>query len=85
MGSERLVRISAAAGLTATTITFIFGILHPKGTSDVGSRLAEWMTRVSGSDVWVLVHFMLLVSSILVLIALICIARSYPEVPSHSL
>jgi hypothetical protein len=84
MGSERLVRISAAAGLTATTITFIFEILHPKGSSDVGS-LSEWMTRVSGSDVWVLVHFMLLVSSILVLIALIGIARSYPEVPSHSL
>ncbi len=73
-----LARISAGAGLTCAVITFLFGILHPKGTSDVGS-VNEWMTRVHASDVWILVHFMLMLSSILALVALVGIARSFAE------
>jgi hypothetical protein len=57
-------------------ITFVFGILHPKGTADVGS-VSEWMTRVSASDVWILVHFMLAWASVLTLIAIVGIAHSY--------
>jgi hypothetical protein len=74
-------RVPAIAGITGALITFAFGILHPKGTSNLGS-LTEWMTRVGASDVWVLVHFMLLVASILVLVALVGIASSYTEEPA---
>jgi hypothetical protein len=73
-----LQRVSAGAGIASALITFVFGALHPKGTSDVGS-VDEWMTRVNGSDVWILVHFMLLLSTILALVALVGIARSYEE------
>jgi hypothetical protein len=69
-------RLSAAAGMTSATLTAVFGILHPKGTSSVGT-VDEWLTRIHGSDVWLLVHFMLLWSSILALAALIGIARSF--------
>jgi hypothetical protein len=75
---DRFFRIAAAAGISGALITFAFGLLHPKGTSDVGSP-TEWMTRVSGSDVWVLVHFMLIWASVLILVALAGIARSYIE------
>ncbi len=73
-----LFRICAVAGVSGALLTFVFGILHPKGTSDVGT-LSEWMNRVHSSGVWVLVHFMLLMASILILVAAAGIARSYPE------
>jgi hypothetical protein len=81
--SERVIdgrasRISAVAGISGAIITFSFGILHPKGTSGVGS-VSEWMTRVSGSDAWILVHFMLALAAVLILIAIVGIARSYDE------
>jgi hypothetical protein len=71
-----LFRICAAAGIGGALITFVFGILHPKGTADVGS-VSEWMTRVSESDVWILVHFMLAWASVLILVAIVGIAHSY--------
>jgi hypothetical protein len=75
---RQTMRISAAAGIASALITFAFGLLHPKGTTEVGS-VNEWMTRVHGSDVWNLVHFMLIWSSLLALVALIGIAHSYEE------
>lgn len=75
---RQTIRISAAAGIASALITFPFGLLHPKGTTEVGS-VNEWMTRVHDSDVWILVHFMLIWSSVLALVALIGIARSYEE------
>lgn len=71
-------RISAVAGITGALLTFAFGILHPKGTDNVGS-VTEWMSRVHSSDVWIVVHFALAVAAVLVLVALIGISRSYPE------
>lgn len=78
MNERAVLRISSVAGIASALVTFVFGILHPKGSSDVGS-VDEWMTRVHSSDVWILVHFMLLLSSILALVALVGIARSYAE------
>jgi hypothetical protein len=75
---KAIQRITAMAGMSGAVITAIFGILHPKGSSDVGT-LREWMTRVAESDIWVFVHFMLMVGSVLFLIATVGIARSYPE------
>lgn len=77
-GDALLRRVSGVAGITAALIVWVFGILHPKGASDVGT-LREWLTRVSGSDVWVVVHFMFLLASILILVAAVGIARSYLE------
>lgn len=71
-------RVAGRAGVSAALVTYAFGILHPKGLSDVGS-LSEWMTRVVGSDVWVLVHFMLLVASLLTLVALAGITQVLTE------
>ena len=78
MNNGALYRIAAVAGIFGALLTFVFGLLHPKGTSGVGT-LTEWLTRVHGSDVWVLVHFMLMWSSVLVLVAAVGIARSYAE------
>ena len=71
-------RISGAAGLAGALITALAGILHPKGSSDVGT-VREWMTRVAGSELWIFVHLTLMIGGILVLIATIGIARSFPE------
>jgi hypothetical protein len=73
-----LFRISAAAGISGALITFVFGILHPKGTSDLGS-VSEWMSRVHSSDVWIVVHFALAVAAVLMLVAIVGISRSFPE------
>lgn len=73
-----LFRIGAAAGIAGALITFVFGILHPKGASDVGS-MAEWMSRVHSSDVWIVVHFALALAWVLILVSIVAIARSYPE------
>jgi hypothetical protein len=73
-----LHRISGVAGIASALVTFAFGLLHPKGTTDVGS-VDEWMTRVHASDVWILVHFMLIWASLLALVALVGIARSYTD------
>jgi hypothetical protein len=75
---ERLYRIGGIAGIEGALVTFVLGILHPKGTSDVGS-VTEWMSRVHASDVWIVVHFALAVASVLALAALVAIARSYPR------
>ena len=75
---DPLSRISGAAGILGAVTTLVFGALHPKGSRDVGS-VSEWMTRVGASDAWVLIHFMLLLASILGLVALVGVARSYPE------
>ena len=73
-----LFRISAAAGIAGAVITFVFGILHPKGTTDLGS-VSEWMSRVHSSDVWNVVHFALAIAAVLMLVAIVGISRSYPE------
>ena len=76
--SRTAARIAAAAGMTSAALTVVFGLLHPKGSSDVGT-VEEWMTRVGGSDVWIVVHLGLLVASLLFLLASAGIARAYPE------
>jgi hypothetical protein len=73
-----LYRVSGSTGVVAAVLIWVFGLLHPKGSSDVGT-LHEWLTRVGGSDVWVVVHFMLAVAAILVLVASVGIARSFGE------
>jgi hypothetical protein len=40
-------RMNAVAGIAGALITFAFGLLHPKGRSDVGS-LTEWMAYLFG-------------------------------------
>jgi hypothetical protein len=74
----RLFRIGASAGIAGALVTLVFGILHPKGTSDVGS-LAEWMSRVHSSDIWTVVHFALAIAWLLMLVSIVAIAQSYPE------
>ena len=71
-------RRSAVFGVSGALLTMVFGIIHPKGTNDVGAT-AEWMSRVGASDVWPLVHLMLLVGAFLILFASAGISRSYPE------
>lgn len=71
-------RIGGLAGISGALLTFAFGILHPKGTNDVGS-MSEWMSRVHSSDIWTLIHFALAVSWVLILISIVAIARSFRE------
>lgn len=71
-------RIAATAGMASAALTIVFGLLHPKGSSDVGT-VEEWMTRVGGSDSWIIVHLALLVASMLFVLASAGIARSYLE------
>jgi hypothetical protein len=68
----------AKAGVAGATATVAAGVLHPKGSSDVGT-VQEWMTRVGDSNVWVPVHYVLLVAGVLALLAIADIARSYAE------
>ena len=70
--------VGGAAGVAGAAATIGAGILHPKGSSDVGT-VHEWMTRVGGSSVWVPVHFLLLVAGVLLLVSAVEIARSYAE------
>ena len=76
--SVQLRGVAGASGVAGAVITIVFGVLHPKGASDVGT-VSEWMRRVGASDIWTVVHFMLLLASLLLLLAAAGIARSYPE------
>jgi hypothetical protein len=73
-----LARVAGVCGVAGAVMLWIFGLLHPKGASDVGA-VEEWMTRVGGSDVWIPVHLALLLASILVLLAAVGIRDSFPE------
>ena len=76
--SERLRRLGADAGIAGAILTMTAGIMHPKGSSDVGT-VEEWMLRVSASDTWILVHLLLLLGAVLLLPASYAIAHAYPE------
>jgi hypothetical protein len=71
-------RVTGLVGMVGAVTTIVFGALHPKGSSEVGT-VHEWMTRVGASDIWILDHLMLLFASVLLLIASVGIARAYPE------
>lgn len=72
------LRSAGIAGMVSAVATFGAGIVHPKGSSDVGT-LEEWLTRVGDSRVWVLDHYVLLVAAVLFLVAARGFAQSYPE------
>jgi hypothetical protein len=71
-------KVGASAGLAGALLTLVAGALHPKGSSDVGT-VAEWMTRVGNSDVWIPDHLLLLVGSLLLLVASVTIAHSFRD------
>ena len=76
--SETLRRLGADAGIAGAILTMVAGIMHPKGSSDVGT-VEEWMLRVSASDTWILVHLLLLLGAVLLLPASYAIAHAFPE------
>lgn len=72
------LRSAGLAGMVGAVATLAAGVVHPKGSSDVGT-LEEWLTRVGNSRIWVLDHFVLLVAAVLLVIAARGITHSYPE------
>ena len=77
------VRHSAGAGILGAAVTIVSGLLHPKGSGDVGS-VDEWMIRVGNSEVWTPAHLGLLTGSVLYLLASVGIARAFPEAAARS-
>ncbi len=76
-------RFGAAAGIAGSALILLAGVLHPKGSSDVGT-VEEWMTRVGNSDIWIPIHLALLIGAVLLLLAGIVIARSFTEEPART-
>jgi hypothetical protein len=78
MRNGRLARVAGAAGVAGAAVTVGAGLLHPKGSSDVGS-VGEWMTRVGGSDWWTPIHLALLAGALLYVVAAAGLATAFPE------
>jgi hypothetical protein len=64
-------------------VTLAAGAVHPKGSSDVGT-VGEWMTRVGNSNIWIADHLVLLFGALLLLLASVAIARSFPDGQSRT-
>jgi hypothetical protein len=80
---DRVVtRLGAAAAMLGAVIAVVFNLLHPR-SGDVGSA-AEEVRLATEEGIWRFDHYMLAWTSVLLLFALVVIARSFTREPAAS-
>jgi hypothetical protein len=84
MLDQRVLRFGGAMAMAGAVLGLIFNLLHPRGDAAVFDDAAAEVAVVSTTDMWSLIHYMLAISVLLGLLALLVVGRSFRTEPAAS-
>ena len=74
-------RAGAGAAMLGAVLGIVFNVLHPRGS---GVTVADELSLVSGSSIWLFDHFMLVWALLISLVGLIVIGLCFNQEPARS-
>lgn len=83
MLDRSVLRLGGGAAMTGAVVGLVFNLLHPRAGDALDDAAAE-LALISDDGMWQFTHYMLGISVVLGLAAILVIGRSFPDQPAAS-